>query len=67
MAKSAKARFIQLDLSILTDKWYGESQKLAAAVFSLAKKVQPCIVFIDEIDAFLRMRQSNDNESTGMI
>lgn len=26
VAKSARARFIQLDMSTLTDKWYGESQ-----------------------------------------
>lgn len=49
VARAAAARFIQLDLSALTDKWYGESQKLAAAVFSLASKLQPCIIFIDEI------------------
>lgn len=48
-AKEADMRFINLDVSILTDKWYGESQKLAAAVFSLAVKLQPCIIFIDEI------------------
>lgn len=48
-AKETKTRFINLDVSILTDKWYGESQKLTAAVFSLAVKLQPCIIFIDEI------------------
>lgn len=48
-AREVKTRFINLDVSILTDKWYGESQKLAAAVFSLAVKLQPCIIFIDEI------------------
>lgn len=48
-AREANMRFINLDVSILTDKWYGESQKLASAVFSLAVKLQPCIIFIDEI------------------
>ncbi|KAK5641944.1 hypothetical protein RI129_010491 [Pyrocoelia pectoralis] len=66
-AKEAGTRFINLDVSILTDKWYGESQKLAAAVFTLAVKLQPCIVFIDEIDSFLRMRNSTDHEATAMM
>ncbi|XP_075233054.1 no mitochondrial derivative isoform X2 [Lycorma delicatula] len=66
-AKEAKTRFINLDVSILTDKWYGESQKLASAVFSLAIKLQPCIIFIDEIDSFLRNRNSQDHEATAMM
>ena len=36
-AREAGARFINLDISSLTDKWYGESQKIAGAVFSLAR------------------------------
>uniref|UniRef100_A0A8C8EMB7 ATPase AAA-type core domain-containing protein n=1 Tax=Oncorhynchus tshawytscha TaxID=74940 RepID=A0A8C8EMB7_ONCTS len=48
-AKDAGFRFINLQPSTLTDKWYGESQKLASAVFSLAVKLQPSIIFIDEI------------------
>lgn len=66
-AKESGTRFINLDVSILTDKWYGESQKLAAAVFSLAIKLQPCIIFIDEIDSFLRARNSTDHEATAMM
>lgn len=66
-AKEAGMRFINLDIAMLTDKWYGESQKLASAVFSLASKLQPCIVFIDEIDSFLRSRSSNDHEATAMM
>lgn len=66
-AKEAKTRFINLDVSILTDKWYGESQKLAAAVFTLAVKIQPCIIFIDEIDSLLRARNSLDHEATAMM
>eukprot|EP00122_Pirum_gemmata_P000506 Pgem_evm1s448 len=49
------------------EKWYGESQKLVNAVFTLAYKLQPCIVFIDEIDSFLRERASSDHEATAMM
>ena len=48
-AKASGCKFINLQASTLTDMWYGESQKLTAAVFSLAVKIQPCIIFIDEI------------------
>ncbi|CAB4055864.1 ATAD1 [Lepeophtheirus salmonis] len=37
-AKEATAHFINLDIAALTDKWYGESQKIAGAVFTLAKE-----------------------------
>jgi len=67
MAKEAKCWFINLDVSVLTDKWYGESQKLTGAVFTLAEKIQPCIIFIDEIDSLLRLRASQDHEVTAMM
>ncbi|XP_049876382.1 outer mitochondrial transmembrane helix translocase isoform X2 [Pectinophora gossypiella] len=66
-AKEANMSFINLDVSLLTDKWYGETQKLASAVFSLAVKLQPCIVFIDEIESFLRTRTQHDHEATAMM
>ena len=65
--REAGARFLNLDISSLTDKWYGESQKLAGAVFTLATKIQPCIIFIDEIDSLLRVRDQHDHEATAMI
>jgi SpoVK/Ycf46/Vps4 family AAA+-type ATPase len=33
----------------------------------LAQKLQPAIIFIDEIDSFLRERKSNDHEATSMM
>ncbi|VDO17834.1 unnamed protein product, partial [Brugia timori] len=67
IARAANARFINLQVSSLCDKWYGESQKLADAVFSEAQKFQPTIIFIDEIDSFLRDRNTQDHEATAMM
>jgi SpoVK/Ycf46/Vps4 family AAA+-type ATPase len=47
--------------------WYGESQKLTAAVFTLAVKLQPCIIFIDEIDLFLAPRNTTNDEALAML
>ena len=36
-------------------------------MFSLARKLQPAIVFIDEIDAVLGTRRSGEHEASGMV
>ncbi|KAL4976589.1 P-loop containing nucleoside triphosphate hydrolase protein [Aspergillus desertorum] len=67
LAHESGASFINLHISTLTEKWYGDSNKLVNAVFSLARKLQPSIVFIDEIDAVLGTRRSGEHEASGMV
>lgn len=67
LAHESGACFINLHISTLTDKWFGETNKLTAAVFSLARKLQPSIVFIDEIDAVLGTRRAEEHETTGSM
>ncbi|KAG5440428.1 hypothetical protein PCK2_000561, partial [Pneumocystis canis] len=67
LAYHSNAAFINIHISTLTDKWFGESNRLVAALFSLAKKLQPTIIFIDEIDSFLGKRQKMEHEVTSMI
>lgn len=67
LAHESGACFINLHISTLTEKWYGDSNKLVNAVFSLARKLQPTIVFIDEIDAVLGTRRSGEHEASGMV
>ncbi|KAK3323587.1 P-loop containing nucleoside triphosphate hydrolase protein [Cercophora scortea] len=67
VAHESGASFINLHISTLTEKWYGDSNKLVRAVFSLALKLQPAIIFIDEIDAVLGTRRSGEHEASGMV
>ena len=67
LAHESGAVFINLHISTLTEKWYGDSNKLVAAVFSLARKLAPSIVFVDEIDAVFGTRRSSDHEASAMV
>jgi SpoVK/Ycf46/Vps4 family AAA+-type ATPase len=67
LARESGATFINLHISTLTEKWFGDSNKLVSAVFSLARKLSPTIVFIDEIDAVLGERRSGEHEASGMV
>ena len=67
VAKQSGAAFLNLRMSSLQSKWYGESQKLIRAAFSLAEKMSPCILFIDEMDMLFRMRSSSDHEASAAM
>ncbi|KAI3711221.1 hypothetical protein L2E82_41146 [Cichorium intybus] len=62
IAKESGAVFINVRVSNLMSKWFGDAQKLVSAVFSLAYKLQPAIIFIDEVDSFLGQRRSTNNK-----
>ena len=43
--------FMQVVSSAIVDKYIGESARLIREMFGYAKEHQPCIIFMDEIDA----------------
>ncbi|CAM8887851.1 unnamed protein product [Rhodiola kirilowii] len=67
IAKESGAFFINVKVSTLMSKWFGDAQKLVAAVFSLAHKLQPAVIFIDEVDSFLGQRRSTEYEATATM
>lgn len=53
VAKDADASFINISMSSITLKWLGVADNYVKAVFSLAKKNSPCVIFMDEVDRLL--------------
>ena len=60
IAKSAGLPLICFNISNIESKLLGESNKLISALFSVANKMSPCVIFIDEIDCVCSSRNSFD-------
>ena len=60
LCKRLKVNFILFEQSFVEQKMFGESAKMIKALFSLAKKLKPCVIFIDEIDGIFAKRTMMD-------
>lgn len=56
VATECGANFLNVSISAIASKWFGESEKYAKAIFSLAVKIAPTVIFIDEVDSLLSSR-----------
>ncbi|KAJ3193284.1 hypothetical protein HDU67_005186, partial [Dinochytrium kinnereticum] len=54
VAAESGANFLNVQMSSVQSMWVGENEKNVKALFSLARKLRPCVIFVDEIDALLR-------------
>jgi predicted AAA+ superfamily ATPase len=64
IAAEAGARTISLTLADIENKYFGETPRLLAAAFSLAEKLQPCVLFLDEVDGMMRERSADEGSAT---
>lgn len=51
LAKNLAASFLKVVASAIVDKYIGESARVIREMFAYAKAHQPCVIFIDEVDA----------------
>ena len=51
IASNVDAKFLKVVSSAIVDKYIGESARVIREMFGYAKDHQPCIIFMDEIDA----------------
>ncbi len=61
MSAKLKLPFLEVRLSMITDQYLGETAKNIDRVFDLAKRMSPCILFIDEFDFMAKTRSSDEN------
>mmetsp|Transcript_17820 Transcript_17820/g.1576 ORF Transcript_17820/g.1576 Transcript_17820/m.1576 type:complete len:83 (+) Transcript_17820:528-776(+) len=63
LANNVDAKFLKVVASGIVDKYIGESARVIREMFTYARDNEPCIIFIDEIDAIGGRRMSEGSSS----
>lgn len=53
--------FVEVKLSMITSQYLGETAKNVEKTFEVAKRLSPCILFIDEFDSVAKTRRSDEH------
>jgi len=70
IAHEANASFIAVSGTEFTSKWFGESEANLRRIFDQARSHRPCVLFFDELEAFLPKRSEmsrSDAPEKGII
>eukprot|EP00735_Rhodelphis_limneticus_P004017 TRINITY_DN15566_c0_g1::TRINITY_DN15566_c0_g1_i1::g.28529::m.28529 TRINITY_DN15566_c0_g1::TRINITY_DN15566_c0_g1_i1::g.28529 ORF type:complete len:393 (+),score=80.84,sp/P62334/PRS10_MOUSE/74.16/0.0,AAA/PF00004.24/3.4e-41,AAA_16/PF13191.1/1.6e+02,AAA_16/PF13191.1/3.3e-05,AAA_16/PF13191.1/2.4e+02,AAA_2/PF07724.9/4.2e-06,AAA_22/PF13401.1/1.7e+03,AAA_22/PF13401.1/0.0013,AAA_5/PF07728.9/3.9e+03,AAA_5/PF07728.9/0.00014,RuvB_N/PF05496.7/9.1e-05,AAA_18/PF13238.1/1.7e+03,AAA_18/PF13238.1/0.002,AAA_17/PF1 len=62
-ASNMDCNFVKVVASAIVDKYIGESARVVREMFQYARDHQPCIIFMDEVDAIGGRRFSDGNSS----
>jgi SpoVK/Ycf46/Vps4 family AAA+-type ATPase len=61
LSKRLYLPLVEVKLSMITSQYLGETSKNIEKVFEIAKKLNPCILFIDEFDYVAKTRTSDEH------
>jgi katanin p60 ATPase-containing subunit A1 len=60
-AGNLEATFFNVKVSSLLSKYFGESTKLISALFSVARRLSPAVIFLDEFESLTPVRGSGES------
>ncbi|KAI5165956.1 26S proteasome regulatory subunit T4 [Nematocida sp. ERTm5] len=63
VAATLDSNFLKVVSSAIIEKYIGESSRMIREMFTYAKENQPCVIFLDEIDAIGGKRSSESTSS----
>nr|QNO48536.1 ATP-dependent zinc metalloprotease FtsH [Methanosarcinales archaeon ANME-2c ERB4] len=61
LSEKLNSPLVEVRLSMITSQYLGETSKNIDKVFELAKRLSPCILFIDEFDFIAKTRVSDEH------
>ena len=61
MSRRLGIPLVEVKLSMITSQYLGETSKNIEKVFEIAKRLSPCILFIDEFDYVAKTRTSDEH------
>jgi SpoVK/Ycf46/Vps4 family AAA+-type ATPase len=61
LAQKLGLPFVEVKLSMITSQYLGETAKNVDKTFEVAKRLAPCILFIDEFDFVAKTRSSDEH------
>ncbi len=66
-AGEIKASFISVGIADVLDMWIGSSERNLHELFEHARRIKPCVIFFDEVDALAASRADMRTSSTRQI
>lgn len=66
LAGELKVPFIALTYGDVSSKWIGEMPRLISNCFAYAKSKAPCVLFVDELDSFVRSRDAGGSNEESL-
>lgn len=66
-AGSLRSTFFNVKVSQMLSKYFGESSKIVSALYNVARKKAPSIIFLDEFDSIAMTRSAEISESSRRV